>query len=161
MKKILFASLLIFSGMAMNAQTTSTNPGSDNEANMERIRQNQIKNKAAEDALKQQDALNKTNQNKVVLATTTEFNTKNGQRPTENVPKNNAQQQNGKSSTLTPQPVVKTQEAKAEKQDVQPVTNFQKPKGLEPSIVTTNDTKATPAVSKPVNTKGTSIDIKQ
>ena len=116
--------------------------------------------KAQQDALTRQQA-NQPNQNKVVLATTTEFNTKNGQRPTENVPQNNAQQQNGKSTTLTPQPVVKTQEAKAEKQDVKPVTNFQKPKGLEPSIVTTNDTKATPAVSKPVNTKGTSIEIKQ
>lgn len=46
MKKILFALLLIFSGLVINAQTISTSPVNDNQANMERIRQNQIKNNA-------------------------------------------------------------------------------------------------------------------
>ena len=115
--------------------------------------------KAQQEALTRQQA-NQPNQNKVVLATTSEFNTINGQAPTANALPSGKQQQTGKSSTITPQPVIKTQEPKAEKQNVQPVTDFQKPKGLEARVITASDTKATPAVTKPVNTKGTSLELK-
>lgn len=115
--------------------------------------------KAQQETLKRQQP-NQPTQNKVVLAGVTENNSINGQTPTANALPSGNQQLTGKSSTITPQPVIKTQEPKAEKQNVQPVTEFKKPKGLEARVITTSDTKATPAVIKPVDTKGTSLEVK-
>jgi hypothetical protein len=54
MKKIIISGVALLLVVAGFSQQSSTSPNNSDAANLERIRQNQIKNKAAEDALKQQ-----------------------------------------------------------------------------------------------------------